>query len=386
MNKNFTKIAATLAITSLFLAACTTGPENTDNDTETPESPNTAITETIQIGYVGPLTGNTASYGQDEKNFLELWLEENPTIADKKIEIIYEDGQCDGQEAAKAAEKLINIDQVKFILGGVCSGESLSILPVAEKNEVLVFSSTSTSPELTGVSNFFIRNAPSDAKNSEVMANYISENYTSAAIITENNDFGIAYAEALIPKLEEKGLEIAVQENFNSETTDFKTLLQKIKSSNAEVIVNLAGNSAGAGLINKQAFELNLELPVVGTDALGGAEFFEIAKNTADGTVIIQTASNDQDPKVKELLDKYMAKYGSEPVIVGYTPLEWDRFNLLKQAIEKVGENPTAVREYLVNMGTYEGIAGGTEFFENGDSSTLPSILKAKDGKYIVIE
>ena len=113
--------------------------------------------ETIRIGAIGPFTGDAAVYGQSEKNAIELAVQEinlDGGINGKKLEVIYEDGKCNGMDAATAAQKLINVDKVDIILGGVCSGETLAIAPLAEANEVLVFSSFSSSPDVTNAGDF----------------------------------------------------------------------------------------------------------------------------------------------------------------------------------------------------------------------------------------
>lgn len=76
------------------------------------------IPEVVKIGYIGPLTGNAAAYGQDVKAGISQYFAENPTIDGNAVEVIYEDGKCNGQDAANAAQKLVNVDKVQVILGG----------------------------------------------------------------------------------------------------------------------------------------------------------------------------------------------------------------------------------------------------------------------------
>ena len=374
------KTLALLAVSALTLSACTTGPD-LNSEQATSEESNVSTEETIKLGYIGPLTGGAASYGEDEQRIIDMWLENNPTIADKNIEIIYEDGQCDSTEASKAAQKLINIDKVNFILGGVCSDETEAILPVAETTNTLVFSSTSTSPKLSGASPVFLRNTANDSDTTSVMAEYISENFSNVAIIAQNSSFAEGYSTEIIPKLQDSGVEIVVEEYFNEGTTDFKTVLQKVKDSEATALLNIAGGPTEAALINKQAFELGLDIQIFGTDHFVGDEFKEIAQNSAEGSIIVQLSNDETIPETKEFLEMYREAYDREPVLGAYAPAAWDRMNILKMAIEEAGEDPVAVRDYIIDMGQYMGAAGATDFFETGDSSQKPKLQQYVDGK-----
>ena len=94
------------------------------------------LAATIRLGFIGPLSGDGASYGRDEKNAIELAVQEindSNYLAGTRLEVRYEDSKCSGKEASVAAQKLIAVDRVKIILGGVCSGETLGAAPSAEK-------------------------------------------------------------------------------------------------------------------------------------------------------------------------------------------------------------------------------------------------------------
>ena len=94
--------------------------------------------ETIKIWFVWPLTWDAASYWTQDKEVIEFFLEKNPKFGWKKVEIIYEDWQCNGQMATSAAQKLISSNKVQIILWWICSWETLAIAPLANKNKLLM--------------------------------------------------------------------------------------------------------------------------------------------------------------------------------------------------------------------------------------------------------
>jgi len=56
----------------------------------------------------------------------------NKTHSGIQIQLIIEDGKCDGKDATSAAQKLVNVDNVKIILGGVCSSETLAASKITQ--------------------------------------------------------------------------------------------------------------------------------------------------------------------------------------------------------------------------------------------------------------
>ena len=102
-----------------------------------------------------PLTGPAAKYRVHESALIAVEeINSSGGVNGKMIELIMEDGKCDGATAARAAQKLISIDKVKIILGGHCSTETLAIAPLAERNKVLLLASTSSSPAISGAGEY----------------------------------------------------------------------------------------------------------------------------------------------------------------------------------------------------------------------------------------
>lgn len=363
----------------VFLSACTPASNQ-------PSQQGQSDQEKLTIGFVGPLTGDAASIGQDLKVATELYFEQNPEWAGKQVEVIYEDGQCNGQDAASAAQKLINVDDVSFIIGGVCSGETLGIAPIAERNKVILYTPGSSSPEISGVGRFTFRGAPSDVASSDLMTDLMNGTFTKVALITQNNDYSQAYRAELQQKLPAAGVEILVDEAFNSGTTDFKSILQKVKDSEAEVLLNIPGEIAPGGFITKQARELGIELPVYGGDVLAGTEYFEVAKDAAEGTTIVIASADKTKPGVMEVLDAFEAKQGRPTVVEAYVLLLWDELNIMSQAIQEVGMDTEAIVTYLEEMPPYDGLGGVTDFDENHDANILPNVMVAKDGAFVIKE
>ena len=332
--------------------------------------------ETIKIWFVWPLTWDAASYWTQDKEVIEFFLEKNPKFGWKKVEIIYEDWQCNGQMATSAAQKLISSNKVQIILWWICSWETLAIAPLANKNKVLLFSSMSTSPEITNAWDYVFRNAPSDERSSDIMTDILSKKYKKIAIISQNNDFAQWYRAKLKEKLPKAWIEIVVDEVFNT--------CNNVKESEAQALINLAWEPAPSWFINKQSFELGLNLPIYWTDAQNWTEFFDIAKNSAEWTIIVMTSANKKIDWVKEFFQEFKEKKWHDPVADAYALLTIDRLNILDKAIREVWNNWEKLKDWLYDMPAYNWLWWVTKFDKNWDSSIVPNVLIAKDWKYIL--
>ena len=95
-----------------------------------------------------PLSGDVKTFGESTRDGALMAIDE-AKAAGWEIEVVIADSKCDAQEAANAANKVIFEDEVKYIIGEVCSSASIPISEIAEANKVLQISPTSTNPAVT---------------------------------------------------------------------------------------------------------------------------------------------------------------------------------------------------------------------------------------------
>jgi branched-chain amino acid transport system substrate-binding protein len=344
----------------------------------------------IKIGFVGPLTGDAASYGIPIKNAITLAVEEINNaggVNGRKIEMIYEDGKCTGKDAVNAAQKLINIDKVNIILGGMCSGELLSIAPITEPAKVLLLSPAASSPDITHAGDFIFRNNPSDADGGKALAKLIREKYTKAAIISENTDYAQALARVFVENFRSLGGEVVAQENFDPGIKDFRTILTKIKASNPQVLLINPQTEIAGGLIVKQAREMGITLPFYGTIALAGTKAIETAGKYAEGMLVVDAPGlSESNPKAVKFLADYKAKYGTT-TLEFYLGAAYDAVYILADGISKYGTDTEKLKNYLYSLKNYNGVIGTYGFDENGDLIGIEYTVKQiKNGKAVELK
>ena len=347
--------------------------------------------EPIVIGFIGPLTGDAVSYGEPISNAVRLAVDEvnqNGGINGRVLEVIYEDGKCTGRDAVNAAQKLVNVDNVEIIIGGVCSGEALAILPITEQNNVLVLSPSASSPDLSSAGEYFFRNNPSDDSGGAFLANIIrGDNHKSVAVISENTDYAQALRRVFTEQFVEGGGEIVADESFVPGTSDFRSILTKIKATAPDAIfINPQLEDAG-GNIAKQITELAIDAQLYGSNILSGFKAIEVGGESVDGIKLFDNPGlNPSNQKANSFLTNYQEQYG-DLSIEFYLGAGYDAVYLLAQAIREVGTDTDALQSYLDDLRSFDGVIGMYSFNEYHDLAGINHVLKrVENGEVITVE
>jgi branched-chain amino acid transport system substrate-binding protein len=146
----------------------------------------------IKIGVVTPLTGDMSMYGLSSKAAIEFAADSiDYKINGQNIEFIFEDGQCNSESGTKSFNKLVNVDKVDFIIGSICSSETLAGKDIINENKILTISSCASAPNLRNASKYLFSLYPLDDLDGKYSAEYIINklNIKKVAILVCNSDW-----------------------------------------------------------------------------------------------------------------------------------------------------------------------------------------------------
>ena len=370
MQRRFGMLIASIALLLLVGAGCAVTQDAEDAATN---GGGETSTEPIKVGFIGPLTGDAVVYGEPAKEIQQMAVDEiNEAggVNGRMLELIIEDGKCNGKDATAAMNKLVNVDQVKYVLGGLCSGETLAAAPLANDNNVVLISGGSTSPDLTTDGGaYFFRTIPSDANQGKVLAElaYNTNEWKKVGAIQEQTDYATGFYKAFADRFEELGGEITV-EAFPSNSTDFRTALTKLKAGEPDALLVSVQAPAPSALILKQAKELGWNLPTVGIDAIVSSDLVSTEAALYEGMYGAIQSLDEDNETLKRLVDGYKARYNAEEVpFLNYGQAEYDAVYLLAEAIGEVGDDSVKVRQWFLDVDGWVGAMGATAFDDNGD-------------------
>ncbi|MBI2130758.1 ABC transporter substrate-binding protein [Candidatus Woesearchaeota archaeon] len=349
-----------------------------------------ADTSPIKIGVMYPLSGDAAAYGLPIQKATQIAVDEinaKRGIKGRQIQLIYEDSKCNPKDGNAAAQKLVNIDNVKVIIGGVCSGETLGAAPITEAGKVILISPSATSPDVTNAGDYVFRVAPSDAYAGVVASDYAFKDLKAkkAAVISESTDYAQGLRKVFKENFAKLGGTIVADEVYNPEDTDFRTQVTKVKAANPDVIYVLPQPPQKGILLVKQIKEAGIKTQLLTAEVLIGRNVVKENAVNFEGMIGIEQKFDDKAPKAAALLAKYKQATEEDAPFPGYMGGAYDVVYLLSDAIGKHGMDTEKIKSYLYAVKGYEGAVGKLTIDQNGDPIMDYSIKQAKGGELVTL-
>jgi branched-chain amino acid transport system substrate-binding protein len=341
----------------------------------------------IKVGLVLPLTGGIPSFGAEAKGGIDLAIREwnsQGGVLGRQILAVYGDGQCMADAGVVAATKLINEDQVHYILGEVCSSATMAIAELANAAGVVEITPTSTNTAVTVDSSgqtraFIFRSCFIDSYQGILGAKFASGTLGAArAFLLRNpgNQYDAGLCDSFIRQFQALGGSIVGDESYGSQDTDFSALLLHVKDA-APDLVFLPDYYNIVNLVTRQAKKLGLAVPFLGGD---GWDSSDLDKRSADGSYFTNHLSlDDPRPEVQAFITAYEKTIGTPPSII--SALAYDAAEMLFQAIAHAGVDDAAVVRNELESLSFHGVTGSLTVDEHHNPVKTGVIMAVRNGK-----
>jgi branched-chain amino acid transport system substrate-binding protein len=188
-----------------------------------------------------------------------------------------------------------------------------------------------------------------------------------------NDDFGRGGVEEFEKQMKALGATTVMKEYFDHGTTDFYTLLTKLRSSGADGVFVAAETQDGSTFV-KQKAEFGLEQKVFGVGSWATADFIKLAGQAAEGIyAAVPYAYTMQTPKNADFVAKYEGQAKEKPG--KYGAAGYNALNIIMDAIQRAGSaEPEKIRDALTKT-DYEGPNGKFRFDEKGQAHGFNIVL-----------
>ncbi len=373
--------ASAAAVMALSLAGCSGGSMD-----DSSSSSAKASGDSITIGTVTTNSGTAAAYGEAEVKGFELAVSEinaKGGINGKKVKLESMDDKGDATEASNAYNKLAGDNNVLAVAGPTISATTAAVAPLADQSKLVTIAPAATSDSIeTG--NYLFRTCFKDSYQGEVAARFAAENLKvkKVAVLYGTGDpYSSGVGEAFAKAAEKLGLEVVDKESSSSaDDTEYSAQLQRLGFRRRAALRSYYYSVAGPYII-PQARSVGFEGYVMGPDGYDGL------KLTGDKSQYNKTyytthysADDNTNTKVQDFIKSYKSKNNAEPNT--FAALGYDTIYMIKQAIEKAGENATRedVRNAVAGM-TFDGVTGKFTMDKSGSPTKSVTVLEMKDGK-----
>jgi branched-chain amino acid transport system substrate-binding protein len=226
----------------------------------------------IKIGMVDPLTGVYAAVAQNEVIGVKLAVEQinaKGGVLGRQLELLVEDSANDVGTGVQKTRKLIERDEVSFIIGDVNSGIAQAMAQVTAEKKVLHIVSGGHTDGITGKDCKW--NVYRVCNTTRMEANSVSDLlFTKYGkkwhFITPDYSFGHTLYDACVANLQKLGGTATGNELTPTGTSDFSAYLIKARAANPDVLIVLV---QGSDMVNclKQIvqFGIDKQIHVAGT-------------------------------------------------------------------------------------------------------------------------
>ena len=349
--------------------------------------------DVIKIGANFEMTGNVANYGNASLEGLKLAIKEandEGGVNGKKIEIVTVDNKSEASEAVNAATKLISEDNVKVIVGPAVTANVIAESQVATDNQVPVLAPDATSPAVTVengvVKDFIFRSCFIDPQQGSVMAQFAADNLhakTAVIYVDNSSDYSKSLGAVFKEKFTAAGGQVLMEEAFLQKDQDFKAALTKLKTANADVIF-IPAYYEEVGKIVKQARELGITSPILGTDGWDDPKVADIAGKDALNNTYFSTHYSEKDESVKGFIDKFNQEYKHAPNV--FAALGYDAGRLVVDALKRAGDaDPIKIKDALASTKDLQVGTGTITMDASHNPIKQAVILSNKDGDRVMV-
>ncbi|HXD06433.1 MAG TPA: ABC transporter substrate-binding protein [Burkholderiaceae bacterium] len=226
---------------------------------------------TLRIGMVDPMTGVYAAVAQNEVTGARLAVQQinaRGGILGRQIELLVEDSANDVGTGVQKARKLIERDQVSFLIGDVNSGIAQAIAQVSNEKKVLHIVSGGHTDTITGRDckwNVF-RVCNTTSMEANAVADLLFTKYGKKwHFITPDYAFGHTLQQAAAADLKKLGGTITGNELTPLGTTDFSAYLIKARAAKPDVLLVLPQGSDMVNCLKQVAqFGIDKQMHVAG--------------------------------------------------------------------------------------------------------------------------
>jgi branched-chain amino acid transport system substrate-binding protein len=344
----------------------------------------------IKIGWIGPLSGNSAVLGIDSVQAAQIAVDEfNEAggIPGHTVVLVSEDDQYDTAKALTSYNKLVNLDQVKAILMSTYGG-IFATAKKAIKDGVIMIDPLDCNNAIAelGENTFCI--ATESESIGRIIAEDISDKKFSSigVIYDESNPFMVLVNDSLRHRLEELGISDIYDQGVSRDTSDFKSILIKFKKQGIQSLVLFGHDPMGGAMKQARGLGIDSQFYTVGTITSPGYQ--STAGESANGTLVAFWEAPGTEA-YEVFIKKFTEKAGRPPILELATIPSYDSMKLLLTAISKSinknsGIDIEKVRKSLLKTNNYPGLSGTLSMDPDGAVRTIrEKIYTYESGKLV---
>jgi branched-chain amino acid transport system substrate-binding protein len=347
--------------------------------------------EPIRIGFVAQLTGFQAELGVQERNGVQLAIEQINAaggLAGCPLELVVRDDLGTSEGAQNADRELIEADVVA-IIGHATSSQTIAGLAITNPAKMVMLSPTTTTPALSGKDDFFFRITCDLEDRAGALAQriYHDRHLTKTSVIYDSNNiaYSKAYLHSFAGRYNAMGGALVGENHFSSqEHPDFAVLIGQLQAGQPDCLVIIAADIDTA-LIAQRARLLGWQIPLFTTSWAQTKTLIDNGGQAVEGMEIeIAYSLNDQSPAYLNFQKEFHTRFGQYPSFGG--ALGFETAKVLAAALQKTGGKSVGLRQALIATSNFQGLTDTFSMDQFGDINRPFHLGTIRGGKYVDVK
>ncbi|PZA07945.1 MULTISPECIES: branched-chain amino acid ABC transporter substrate-binding protein [unclassified Meiothermus] len=347
---------------------------------------------TLKIGFVSPLSGELAPYGEPAKNGAQIAVEQAQARFAKlgfKLELSVQDDQANPDTSVAVARRLINDPDVLGVVGPLTSGTAIPASVAFKEGNLAMVVPVASNPTLTerGLKNVF-RVYGRDDVQGPAGAEYAVKTLgvKRVFVVHDKGAYGQGVAQAFAERAKALGAQVIAVVG-TEEKVNFQPLVAQMQAAKPD-LVYFGGYHDRAAPLLTQMRQRGVTALFMGPDGFDNSEFVRLAGAATKGIYYTSPAGPaSQYPSAKPFVEAYKAKFGKEPepfALFGYDSAQVIIAGLEAAIRANGGQKPS--REQVVQAISkvkLNGATGEIAFDAKGDRTLARYfIIQLKDGTF----
>jgi branched-chain amino acid transport system substrate-binding protein len=349
------------------------------------------------IGFQGPLSGGVADLGINERNAVQLAIEQANAAKELPytLKFVQADDQGGADGSPPAARKLTGDDNVIAAVGPSFSGASNAAGKIYADAGLLMATPSATLPDLTshGFTTFY-RGIADDNSQGPPDADYIVKvaGKKKIYLIDDTTDYGKGLAASFKAELPKAGGSLAGSDSApqtsgcvqgaTGSTSQYPSEASKVKNSGADAVF-YAGYDCDFALLTKALRNAGYNGQLMSGDGSKSETYLKNGKPANEGALLsCQCSDIESNPKGADFVKAYTDKFGVAPGT--YSAEAYDVTNAIISVLKGLGDHPTrdaVVKGYAAV--DYQGLTKEIKFGSDHNLTTQTAYLyQVKNGAF----
>jgi branched-chain amino acid transport system substrate-binding protein len=348
---------------------------------------------TINVGVVGPLTGDQAEVGQEMINAIKMAAEEfnaSGTMKGTTINLNIQDDLGNPNQAAIIAQKFVDA-AVTAVIGHWGSGTTAAGIPIYQKAHIPVLAPTPSNPALIKLPDhtFIFRTADSQQMEGKVLADLFVNKLKKKkiAILYSTDDWGKSNHKFLVENLNLMKANIVYDQSYTpGHDIDFQAPLTAMQAKDPD-LVYFGAYYNDCALLTRQAREMGMTATISGSGVDYSDALIQLGGKATEGMYLDTLFFPESpDPRDRVFIKNFTAKFGKAPT--DNASESYEGAKVMFEAIRKGGTDREKIRTALETMKDFVAFNRPVTFTasEHNSFNSHYITLQVKNGKFTAVQ